>query len=206
MTRLVASVFALVAVATMQCLPAWAQRTDASDSNDSANSASVRLKQNSAAASGRELPSSSARSATGGVPAGDAMTAAEAADRRAEPLARYVSGEFEIYVQSKVSPEIVVRRLGADLITGNFDNQGSELSPLVPDDYLISAGDEVLVSLWGSVDADLRLLVDRAGRVTLPRVGAIQVAGLPYRDLKAAIARRVATVFKNFEFNCNFFF
>ena len=49
----------------------------------------------------------------------------------------------------------------------------SDFSPLVPPDYLVQPGDEVLLTLWGSVDADLRLVVDRAGRITVPRVGPI---------------------------------
>lgn len=77
----------------------------------------------------------------------------------------------------------------------------TELSPLVPSDYLVGPGDEVQVSLWGSVEADLRLTVDRSGRITIPRIGAIQVSGQRYGDLQASVARRVGQVFKNFEIN-----
>ncbi len=109
----------------------------------------------------------------------------------------YVPGEFERFVQKQGGTE--VRRLGAELVSGDYDTRGADLSPLVPAEYVIAPGDEVLVTLWGSVDADLRLMVDRAGRITVPRVGTIQVSGVRQSDLADVVSRRVAQVFKNFQ-------
>ena len=111
----------------------------------------------------------------------------------------YVPGEFERFVQSQAGSDVEIRRFGADLITPLLDNRGGDFSPLVPADYIVAPGDEVLLVLWGSVDADLRLVVDRGGRVTIPRVGAVQVSGVRYGDLQGVISRRVAQVFRNFE-------
>lgn len=74
-----------------------------------------------------------------------------------------------------------------------------DYSPIVPPDYLMRTGDELVVTIWGSVDADLRLQVDRSGRITIPRVGPIFVLGTRYADLPDAISRRVAQVYKNFQ-------
>lgn len=109
-------------------------------------------------------------------------------------------GEFQRYVQRQAGPEIPIKRLGADLMTaGDPDDRGAELSPVVPSDYPVSPGDEVLVTLWGSVDADLRLIVDRSGNVTIPRVGAIRVAGVRNSELTSVIERRVSQVFRGFQ-------
>lgn len=117
---------------------------------------------------------------------------------RARPaVAPYVLGEFELFVQRMAGTEI--RRLGADLVTGALDGRSGELSPAIPADYLIGTGDEVLLTVWGSVDADLRLVVDRAGRISVPRVGAIQLGGVRYGDLESVIEQRVGKVFKNFQ-------
>jgi protein involved in polysaccharide export with SLBB domain len=113
------------------------------------------------------------------------------------PKAPYVPGEFEAFVQSVAG--VPIRRLGADLVTDDTDLRTADLSPLAPDDYTIAPGDEVLVTLWGSVDADLRLVVDKSGRVSIPRVGPVLVAGVKQRDLAATIERRVAQVFRNFQ-------
>lgn len=117
------------------------------------------------------------------------------------PSTPYQLGEFEQYVQRQSL--VPIRRLGAELIGGGYDSRGSDLSPLVPGDYLIAPGDEVLLSLWGSVDADLRLTVDRGGRVTIPRVGAVQVAGVRHGDLQDVLSRRVAQVFRNFQLSAS---
>lgn len=111
----------------------------------------------------------------------------------------YIAGEFERYVQRQVGFRPLIRRLGAELVTGAAEARPGELSPLVPSDYVIGPGDEVLVTLWGSVDADLRLIVDRGGRISIPRVGAIQVSGLKHEELADVVTRRVGQVFRNFQ-------
>jgi protein involved in polysaccharide export with SLBB domain len=94
---------------------------------------------------------------------------------------------------------LLVRRLGADLMSGSPLSRATDTTAQVPSDYLISPGDEVVVTLWGSVDADLRLTVDRGGRIAIPRVGSIMVAGVRYADLRDVVAQRVGQVFRNFQ-------
>ena len=119
------------------------------------------------------------------------VTAAAAAAEAEGP------GEFERFVQALSG--VTIRRFGSELVTGSTDARAAELSPLVPEDYVIGPGDEVLVTLWGSVDADLRLAVDRSGRITIPRVGTVQVSGVRYADLPEVVNRRVGQVFRNFQ-------
>jgi len=66
-------------------------------------------------------------------------------------------------------------------------------------DYLVGYGDEIQLTLWGSLDADLRLTVDRSGRIVVPRVGPVVVAGVRNADLNALLTQRVGQVFKNFQ-------
>jgi protein involved in polysaccharide export with SLBB domain len=141
----------------------------------------VRLRQPAQQVNEDRLPS-----ASGGVPAIVAP-------------APYLPGEFERFVQRQAGTEAEVRRLGADLIAGTFDSRGAELSPLVPQDYIVAPGDEVLLTLWGTLDADLRLVVDRSGRISIPRVGSVQVSGVRNSELQEVVSRRVAQVFKNFQ-------
>lgn len=105
--------------------------------------------------------------------------------------------EFERYIQ-RLTNSFDVRCLGADLVIED-DIDSIDVSAAVPPDYVISPGDEVLVSIWGTAEAELRATVDRAGRLTLPRIGAVPVAGVKYEDLAATIDRQARRVFKNFE-------
>jgi len=110
-----------------------------------------------------------------------------------------VLSEFETYVR-KQAAGASIRRLGLDLIEGlQPANDAADYNPLVPPDYLLRAGDELVVTLWGSIDADLRLQVDRSGRISIPRIGPVMVSGVRYADLPEVISRRVALVFKNFQ-------
>jgi protein involved in polysaccharide export with SLBB domain len=119
--------------------------------------------------------------------------------RRIDPQPPRPPDEFESFVQ-KLADNKELRRFGTELIAeGASQPEVADFSPLVPADYLIQPGDEVSLLLWGSVDADLRLVVDRSGRVSVPRVGAIMLAGVRYADLPAVISQRVALVFKGFQ-------
>lgn len=101
--------------------------------------------------------------------------------------------------QMRRAPTAKIRRLGAELMIDPCPTEDPDYNPLVPADYIVQAGDELLVTLWGSVDADLRPIVDRSGSISIPRVGTIMVAGVRYAELRDVIARRVAQVFKNFQ-------
>jgi len=145
-----------------------------------------------------------------------------AVPRRAPP----VPGEFELYVrqlagqsierdgpsaaqrkltESESSTELasdgrpLIRRLGAELANIGADQTSVEFNPLVPPDYIVKPGDELQLTLWGSVDAQLRLPVDQAGRISVPRVGAVQVSGVRYADVPDLMRRRVAQVYRNFD-------
>ena len=98
--------------------------------------------------------------------------------------------EFETFVN--------LPRFGADLVN-ELAAGATDYSPVVPPEYVVQSGDELQVTLWGSVDADLRLVVDRAGRISVPRVGMVMVAGVRFGDLQDLLTRRVAQTFKNFE-------
>ena len=120
--------------------------------------------------------------------------------RSASAPPKYAPGEFEVFARKVVGPDSELKRFGAELVTPTAENGlASEPSPLVPPDYLIKPGDEIALTLWGSVDADLRLTVDRSGRITIPRIGAVLVSGVRYADLPATISQRVALVFRNFQ-------
>jgi protein involved in polysaccharide export with SLBB domain len=140
----------------------------------------------------------------GPVPTGrDRTGRAQTADGMPSPLPLYQPGEFEQFVQRQAGPDVEIRRFGAELMTPETDRlqqrDAAEFAPLVPADYLVRSGDEIVVTLWGSVDADLRLVVDRSGRITIPRVGPVLVGGVRYADLPTVISQRVAQVFRNFQ-------
>jgi protein involved in polysaccharide export with SLBB domain len=63
----------------------------------------------------------------------------------------------------------------------------------VQDDYIMGPGDEVVVSLRGQENSDVRTTVDRNGSVVLPRLKPIPAAGRTFgsfrQDVEAAVSR-----------------
>lgn len=111
-------------------------------------------------------------------------------------------GEFERYVQTQLNlrPDRMLRRFGNRLLAEPAV-YGAALDPLavVPGDYVIKSGDEVVLTIWGSAEQHLRLVVDRSGMIAVPRIGSISVAGLRYDELASTITRQASQVYRNFQ-------
>ena len=84
-----------------------------------------------------------------------------------------------------------------------FSRPPSTFAPVsnipVPQDYLIGPGDEIVLTAWGQVDIDLRVIVDRNGDINLPKVGIVNVTGIKYQDLERYLKNRIGRVFRNFK-------
>lgn len=113
------------------------------------------------------------------------------------PRPEKAPSEFALYVSRLAGNDRPLQRIGDDWVDDG--GEGSDSAERVSADYAIKAGDELLVSVWGSVDAELNLDVDREGRITIPRAGPVKVSGLKVREARAAISKRLAQVFKNFD-------
>ncbi len=127
--------------------------------------------------------------------AGSAAEADETTTFARPPKPPTKPSEFETFVQRLAGEP--VKRFGSELMTS--DTEPDAMSVPVPSDYVLKSGDEIEIAIWGSVDAELLLQVDRTGRINIPRVGAVAVAGVRYADVEKLIAQRVARVFKNFQ-------
>ena len=105
--------------------------------------------------------------------------------------------EFETLVSKVVDKPL--RRFGANLLVPDARDFTAPPTTTVPLDYRLNPGDELLIGLTGSVQAsDLRLTVNSDGRIFIPRVGAVNVAGVRYGDLQGLIARQVSRQYRNF--------
>jgi protein involved in polysaccharide export with SLBB domain len=68
----------------------------------------------------------------------------------------------------------------------------------VTPDYVLGPGDQLIIRIWGQVDFNAQLTVDRSGAVYLPQVGEIHVAGLPYAQVQQHIRDAVSHIYKSF--------
>lgn len=64
----------------------------------------------------------------------------------------------------------------------------------VPASYPVGPGDELVVMLWGRLNEEHRLAVDRNGAVNVPHIGPVTVAGLPFGTMQKTIAQRLEAI------------
>ncbi|PKN32939.1 MAG: hypothetical protein CVU61_15680 [Deltaproteobacteria bacterium HGW-Deltaproteobacteria-19] len=57
----------------------------------------------------------------------------------------------------------------------------------VPMNYIVGPGDEVKILLWGRINAAHNLAVDRDGKITLPQIGPIFVAGMTFEEMSKKV-------------------
>ncbi|HEY1985285.1 MAG TPA: SLBB domain-containing protein [Terracidiphilus sp.] len=113
------------------------------------------------------------------------------------PLPSEPLTEFQKFTASTTG--MVLPVYGANL----FQNVPSTFAPLdnspVPPDYVIGPDDEVRVRVWGQVNFNANVHVDRSGVIYLPNVGAVQVAGASFAQLDQRVRAAVGKIYRNFD-------
>lgn len=69
------------------------------------------------------------------------------------------------------------------------------------DEYLVGPGDVLKLTIWGAVNAQQDLQVDRNGEVLIPKVGSVKVWGLTFAKAKETINSAIGRYFRNYEMN-----
>jgi protein involved in polysaccharide export with SLBB domain len=132
---------------------------------------------------------------------------AEATNARSYPLyyQRFFAPdqptEFQRMVYASVGKMLPI--YGAKL----FLQSPSTFAPVdqvpVTSDYVVGPGDQLLIRVWGQMNFNAEVNVDRNGMVYVPHVGAIHVGGVPYSDLQQQVRNGVARIYKNFDLSVN---
>ncbi|MEZ4600798.1 MAG: SLBB domain-containing protein [Syntrophotaleaceae bacterium] len=87
----------------------------------------------------------------------------------------------------------------------SFFHNRARLQPdplaLVGPDYVVGPGDTLRIDVWGNIEGNYSVTVDRNGEITLPKVGVINLWGQTFSEAKQTIKTQVSKYFKNFEMN-----
>ncbi len=91
-----------------------------------------------------------------------------------------------------------LKQFGYDL----FNKTVSTFIPLstmpVGPDYIIGPGDQFTLTLWGTTEGIYALQVTNEGKVTLPKVGVVSVAGVRFSELEKTLKRHLSKYYANF--------
>jgi protein involved in polysaccharide export with SLBB domain len=105
--------------------------------------------------------------------------------------------EFQKFTSATTG--MVLPIFGASL----FQNVPSTFAPVdnapVAPDYVVGPDDELRLRVWGQVNFNANLRVDRSGNVFVPQVGAVEVAGTRFSDLDQTLRKAVGKIYRNFD-------
>ena len=112
------------------------------------------------------------------------------------PLPNEPLTEFQKFVASSTGQVLPI--YGANL----FRNVPSTFAPLnlapVPLDYILGPGDELRVRVWGQVNFQVNVRVDRSGEIFLPQIGPVHVEGLPVSALQSKLRDAISHTYHDF--------
>ncbi|HMA69112.1 MAG TPA: SLBB domain-containing protein [Candidatus Mcinerneyibacterium sp.] len=63
----------------------------------------------------------------------------------------------------------------------------------VSGDYIIGPGDKLIINIWGGVNNEYEVTVDKNGNIAAPDFGTIAVAGLTYQEMKTKLNRMISS-------------
>jgi polysaccharide export outer membrane protein len=91
-----------------------------------------------------------------------------------------------------------LRPFGMDLFEGRPDiEMPNDIASAA--DYVLGPGDNVLIYLWGRVEREYNLTLDREGKVFIPEVGEVVGWGLTMDRFTASVKRQLSTAFSEFD-------
>jgi polysaccharide export outer membrane protein len=135
--------------------------------------------------------------ATSGDAGGDEARREERRDRAFAAARPAKPNEFEYFVSTVADKPL--RRFGSSLLVPGARDFTAPPTVSVPPDYRLNPGDELIVSVTGAAQASgLRLVLDSEGRVTIPRVGAVNLGGVRYADAEGVLSRQIARQYRDF--------
>jgi protein involved in polysaccharide export with SLBB domain len=108
--------------------------------------------------------------------------------------------QFQRFVQEATGRLLPI--YGGELFDA-AENYTPDTTLPAPAEYVLGAGDEVRVQIWGAVDYSGTHTLDRNGQITLPKVGTFALAGVAVRDLESVLRSQISKVFTNFNVNAN---
>ena len=104
---------------------------------------------------------------------------------------------YDMYLQAAARPP-AVERFGMQIFENGTRNL--EMIPMdlpVGPEYVVGPGDGISIDLWGSVARRFYRVVDRQGRISLPEVAPLMVAGKSLAEVQETVQKTLRTQFRD---------
>ncbi|MCK8130681.1 SLBB domain-containing protein [Pseudoalteromonas sp. 2CM39R] len=94
--------------------------------------------------------------------------------------------------EERFAPKVdEVKPFGYDLFAGEPTSFMPSENAAVPETYLIGRGDSLNINFYGKESESYEVVVDREGRISIPNLSPVQVAGLTFAEVKELIKAKV---------------
>lgn len=106
-------------------------------------------------------------------------------------------GEFERFVRETTGRQI--RRFGESLIIPASRDFAVPASATIPPDYALNVGDVLSIGLTGSIEGSADFEINSSGRIFIPRVGPVSLAGVRFRDVRDRVAAAIGRQYRGYD-------
>jgi len=107
-------------------------------------------------------------------------------------------------LESQLSRDVELKIFGHDIFEGAGEAFIPSVHDLPPDGYTFGPGDHILVNVWGRVDLELDLIVDREGKVFIPRAGELVVAGSTLDKFREKLDNKLSAVYSEYHLSVSY--
>lgn len=94
-----------------------------------------------------------------------------------------------------------VRQFGYAFFRPDAQGFAAQTDIPVGPDYTLGSGDRIALTLWGGIEGSYELEINRSGEIVLPKVGAVNVAGITFGQLPTVLKAQLSKVFRDFQLN-----
>ena len=122
---------------------------------------------------------------------------AAVAGKKTKKITSLPLNEFQKYVLDTTGQSVPL--FGSDFFE-NLANSNEQFSRSpVSDDYVIGAGDQLLIRVWGSTNAEAAVTVDRQGSIAFPKMGNLLLAGVKAGQVDSVVKSYFNKFYKDIE-------
>ncbi len=104
--------------------------------------------------------------------------------------------EFEKYLERVLGRHLP--RFGANLLLPASRDFATPATAAVPPDYILNVGDVISIYMTGSVEGSVEREIDNEGKIFLPKIGEVRVAGIRYADLRDRISAAIGRQYRGY--------
>ncbi len=96
-------------------------------------------------------------------------------------------------------PDTTLKPFGFDLFETIYEDAVIPTDVADIDDYILGPGDNVLIYLWGKVEKEYDLTIDRQGNVFIPKVGETAAWGMILEEFESKVKNKLSKVYTDFQ-------